>query len=155
MFCFNLVCFPFPRGMYLTLGTSHLLVSHKNHRADGILNQHVRAKSWWCSIFLLSTNGTERPKPTQCFVDLWEYYDWRNILSSKVQLTRFFLFWSFQTWLCFLQQTELVSSQLWALNPFVPAEDMNLPEIHFRGTNSNKFQSMYSEPHGVMIFLFS
>lgn len=90
VFCFNLVCFPFPRGMYLTLGNGHLLVSHKNHWADGILNQHVRVKSWWCSIFLLSTNGTERPKPTQCFVDRWEHYDWRNILSSKVQLTSFF-----------------------------------------------------------------
>lgn len=56
---FSLICFSFPKGMYLTMGSWAPVICcflPKNHWADGTLSQHVKGKSWrYTIIFILST----------------------------------------------------------------------------------------------------
>lgn len=80
----SLMCFTFPKGIYLTLGTSHLRVYLKKRWAYGILSQHDNGTSW--RFLLFSTNHMERQKreTVMRFLDLWGMDTWEKIIWSSV-----------------------------------------------------------------------
>lgn len=84
---FSLMCFSFPKGMYLTMGTSHLLVSLRKTTEQKVSSTSMfKEKAGVNLLFSYCQHFQWRPKPTVCLLDLWEFE--RSQVNTRLHAIR-------------------------------------------------------------------